>query len=54
MRNLQIVGNLWPLVAMRGWASKPGIFKFGGLKAIEDFCDVGFCFHRSAIVSSMR
>ena len=55
MRNLQIVGNLWPLVAMRGWASKPGIFKFGGLKVVENFllssqcnslfCEVGFVFH---------
>ena len=29
-------------MAARGWASRPGIFKFGGLKAVEDFCDVGF------------
>ena len=38
-------------MAARGWASRPGIFKFGGSKAVEDFCDVGFVFHRSAIVS---
>ena len=42
MRNLRVIGNLWPCVATRGWESGPRIFKFGGLKAIEDFRGVGF------------
>ena len=29
-------------MAARGGASGPGIFRFGGLKAVEDICDVGF------------
>lgn len=29
-------------MAARGGASGPGIFRFGGSKAVEDFCDVGF------------
>ena len=40
-------------MAAHGWASRPGIFKFGRSKAIEDFCDVDFVFHHSAIVSSV-
>ena len=42
-------------MAARGWASRPGIFKFGGLKVEENFllssqcnslfCEVGFVFH---------
>ena len=40
-------------MAAQGWASRPRIFKFGGSKAVEDFCDVDFVFHPSTIVSSV-
>ena len=39
--NEKLAGR-WEFVAACGWASGPEIFRFGGLKAVEDSHGVGF------------
>ena len=52
MRIPRDVENLWLRVEVR-YGSTVDVLSGSCSKSLEDFCDVGFVFHSSAIVSSV-
>ena len=52
MRNLRVIVNLRRRVVERYGSTVYVLFGSCCLKSLEDFCDVGFVFHPSVIVSS--